>query len=257
MISSRKLFLMSLFVLACLFANSVYSDTLRVGISTGYAPVAFKNNGKITGIEADLARSVATTSGMTVQLIETPWDDLEKALNNGDIDVIMAGISITDKRQKRLDFTLPYMTIGQMVLIKADNIMSLASKVSLYSSGKRFGVEKNTTGENFVKSEFPGSKVMSFTTVKQGVKALKDNQIDYFIHDAPTIWQYTVLPKTQDKELFGLYEYMTKEPIAWAVKKGNHDLLKKLNKALSELQSRGVVKKTINHWLPITIEVGN
>ena len=178
-------------------------------------------------------------------------------MKKGDIDVVMSGVSVTQERQKRVDFVEHYMIVGQMVLIKADNIMSHSSKVAMYSVGKRFGVENKTTGQQFVEKEFPGSKIMAFKTVKQGIDALKANKVDYFVHDAPTIWQYTVLPQTQDRELFGLYEYMTREPLAWAVKKGNSQLLLKLNKALINMQSRGLVNKIINQWIPLKIEVGN
>lgn len=246
-----------IFTVSVLLGNFAFSETLRVGVSTNYVPVVFKDNGKVVGIEADLAKDVAALTGMTLSFVEIPWDNLEKALNNNKIDVVMSGVSVTEERKKRVDFTKPYMTIGQMVLIKADNIMSMASKMSMYSAGKRFGVEKNTTGEQFVTSEFASSKVLSYKSVKEGIKALKADKIDYFIHDAPTIWQYTVLPRTQDKELFGLYEYMTKEPLAWAVKKGNTRLLEKLNTALSTMQSRGLVNKAVNQWIPLTIEVGN
>ncbi|MCU7940723.1 MAG: transporter substrate-binding domain-containing protein [gamma proteobacterium symbiont of Bathyaustriella thionipta] len=247
----------SLLLISTLSGDFAYAESLRVGVSTGYPPVIFKENGKVLGIESDLAKNVGDITGMTIKFVDMPWDKLEHALNKGDIDVIMSGVSVTDKRKKRVDFTNPYMSVGQMVLINADNIMSHASKMSMYSSGKRFGVEKNTTGEKFVKSEFSGSKIYFFKTVEQGIKALKSDKVDYFIHDAPTIWQYTVLPRTQDKSLFGLYEYMTTEPLAWAVKKGNNSLLEKLNNALSTLQNKGLVIKTVNHWLPLTIEVGN
>ena len=238
------------------FINIAHSDTLRVGISTDYAPVAFKDNGKIVGIEADLAQYIGYITGMTIKLIETPWDNLEDSLNQGKIDVVMSGVSITDERKERVDFTQSYMTIGQMVLIKADNIMSLSSKMAMYSAGKRFGSVNNTTGQKFVESEFLNSQISVFNTVELGIKALKSDEIDYFVHDAPTIWQYTVMPATQDKELFGLYEYMTDEPLAWVVKKGNKALLEKLNQALSTMQSKGFVNKTINRWIPLKIEVG-
>lgn len=251
----RTILLVTLLLL--IFSASAYSETLKVGISSGYAPVAFKVNGKIVGIEADLANSIADITGMTIKLVEYPWEDLETALNAGDIDVVMSGVSVTDARKQRVDFTQPYMTVGQMVLIRADNIMSLSSKMSMYTSGRRFGVEKNTTGQQYVKSEFSGSPIFTFDSVEQGIKALKAGKIDYFVHDAPTIWQYTVMPKTQDRELFGLYEYMTKEPLAWAVKKGNKVLLDKLNQSLHTMQAKGLVNRTVNHWIPIKIEVGN
>jgi len=253
----ERTFISFILVLLIVFVNIAHSETLKVGISTNYPPVAFKDNGKISGIEAELAKNIGNITGMSIELIEIPWDNLEKALNEDKIDVVMSGVSITDDRKKRVDFTNPYMTIGQMVLIKADNIMSLSSKMSMYSAGRRFGAEKNTTGLQFIKSEFADSQIASFESVAQGITALKADKIDYFVHDAPTIWQYTVLTRTQDRELFGLYEYMTNEPLAWAIKKGNKDLLKKLNQALLIMKKKGLVNKAVNQWIPIKIEVGN
>lgn len=253
----KHLFLLFSLISCFIFASVVQAETLRVGISTGYPPVAFKDNGKFAGIEADLAQYVGQMTGMTIQMIEISWDELEQALQHGKIDVVMSGVSITDERKKRVDFVEPYMTVGQMVLIKADNIMTLSSKMAMHSAGKRFGVEKNTTGEKYAIATFSDSQLTSFDTVASGIKALKAGKIDYFVHDAPTIWQYTVLPKSQDKELFGLYEYMTNEPLAWAVKKGDKKHLEVLNQALAKMQSKGLVNKTINRWIPLKIEVGN
>ncbi len=237
-------------------SGQAYSETLRVGVSTNYPPVIFKNNGEVLGIEADLARAVGKQTGMDIKFVEMPWESLETALNDGKIDVVMSGVSVTSKRQQRVDFSKPYMVIGQMVLIKADNIMTLSSKMSMYQSGRRFGVEKNTTGQHYVNDTFHAAKIIAFDTVEQAIAALKANKIDYFVHDAPTIWKYTVLPKTQDRELFGLYEYMTEEPLAWAVKKGNTKLLEKLNSALAKLKSQGLVNRITNKWIPLRIEVG-
>ncbi len=237
--------------------SCVYSQTLAIGIATNYPPIAFKDGGKIVGIEPDLAVEIGKLTGMDIKLIDYPWNSLEKALNNGAIDVVMSGVSVTAERQKRVLFTQPYMKAGQMALIKASNIMALASKVAMYSSGKTFGVEKNTTGQLFAESAFPHSSITAYDSVDAGIHALKSGKIDYFIHDAPTIWRYSVFPKTQDKDLFGLYEYMTSEPLAWAVKKGNTKLIDKLNKALVIMQEKKSVNRIVNHWIPVTVEVGN
>lgn len=169
-----------LFLLFNLFAFFVlvslaHAETLKVGISTNYFPVAFKNNDQIIGIEADLAQYVGQTTGMEIQIIEIPWDELETALKDNRIDVVMSGVSITDKRKERVDFTNSYMTIGQMVLIKADNIMTLSSKMSMYSAGKHFGVELKTTGQKFAEKEFSHSQVSKFDSVDEGITALKSD----------------------------------------------------------------------------------
>ncbi len=119
-----------LFVLLFL-SPLVYSDTMKVGVATNYPPVIFKHDGKIVGIEADLAQSVGKETGMDIKFEEMPWESLESALNDGKIDVVMSGVSITQARQQRVDFTKPYMVIGQMVMIKADNIMTHSSKLSM------------------------------------------------------------------------------------------------------------------------------
>ncbi len=250
-------YLSGIMLLVLIFMSPlVYSDTLKVGVATNYPPVIFKHDGKIVGIEADLAQAVGKETGMDIKFEEMPWESLEKALNDGKIDVVMSGVSITQARQQRVDFTKPYMVIGQMVMIKADNIMTHSSKLSMYKAGRRFGVENNTTGQQYVNDTFHSAEIKSYPTIEEGVAALKAGEIDYFVHDAPTVWKYTVLPRTQDRELFGLYEYMTEEPLAWAVKKGNTQLRDKLNKALDKMQQQGLVQRITNKWLPLRIEVG-
>lgn len=244
-------------LLAMVISSPAVSQTLRAGVSTNYPPVIFKQNGKVAGIEADLAKAVEQETGMTIKFVEIPWEKLEAALNKDEIDVLMSGVSITPERQQRVDFTRPYMVVGQMVLIKADNIMTLSSKLSMYQTGRRFGVEKNTTGQRYVNDTFHSSEIIAFDSIDEGIAALKANKIDYFVHDAPTIWKYTVLPETQDRELFGLYEYMTKEPLAWAVKKGNTELREKLNTALEKMQQKHLVRLITNKWIPTRVEVGN
>jgi len=70
------------------------------------------------------------------------------------------------------------------------------------------------------------------------------------------VWKYTLLPGTQDMQLFGLYRPLTDEPLAWAVKKDNTDLLNELNQALKTLKERGLISRVINTWIPITVKVG-
>lgn len=233
------------------------ANALRVGIATNYPPVAFREKGKISGIEADLAQLLARQLKRQLKLVEIPWDDLEKNLNSGNVDVVMSGVSVTPERQQRMLFAEPYMSIGQMLLINADNIVSLAPKQALYAKGRRVGVEKNTTAEQFARRELVDARITAFDSVEDAIAAIKSNRIDYFMHDAPTIWHYTLVPKTQDRALFGLYQPLTSEPIAWVVKSGNQALLQELNNALGDMRRQGLVDAVINKWIPFTVEVGS
>jgi ABC-type amino acid transport substrate-binding protein len=258
----KRLFnLLCIFSLFLLNGTIVHSETLikgvlKVGISPYYPPVAFKQDNKIIGIEADLARLMAKEMHLAVKFIETPREELESALNHSTIDVVMSGVSVNQKRQMKVDFTEPYMHIGQMVIVNADNIVTHTRQGAMKNPQRIIAVKKNTTGEDYVKKTFVDNKIIAYDTIAEAVKALKEGQVDYVVHDAPTVWQYTLLPGTQDLQLFGLYQPLTNEPLAWAVKKGNRKLLNELNQALKTLKERGLVSKVINTWIPITVKVG-
>ena len=78
---------------------------LRVGIAPDYPPLAFKENGNILGVEPDLARALAHQLGVELVLVETPWEDLVPSLQQGRIDVIMSGMSVTEERSRAVSKT--------------------------------------------------------------------------------------------------------------------------------------------------------
>lgn len=239
------------------FSPTLQKGVLKVGISPNYPPVAFKQDNKFAGIEADLARLVAKEMNLSVKFVETPREQFESALKNSTVDVVMSGVSVNEKRKNRVDFTQAYMHIGQMVIINADNIASHSNQAAMNNNPQRiFAVKKNTTGEDYVKKTFVNNKIIAYDTIAQAIKALKAGQVDYVVHDAPTVWKYTLLPGTQDMQLFGLYQPLTDEPLAWAVKKGNSELLNELNQALEVLNKRGLTARVISSWIPMTVKVG-
>lgn len=242
-------------LLLCLFGCAALDDSqhqapLRVGISPGYPPIAFKQDGQLSGIEVELGRLAGERLGRDIEFREIAWGELIFALEQGDIDVIMSGMSITADRQLRVDFVTPYLTIGQMALIHRDRL-SLAEPGGITYPGRRIGVEQNTTGEIYAKSQLTQAIVQRYTSVSAGISALKKDEIDYFIHDAPTIWRYTLVPGHRDEALLGLYHPLTKESLAWAVKPGHQTLKQQLDQVVEELKADGSIKQVVDRWLPL------
>ncbi len=104
-------------------ADSGSLKTLRVGTSANYPPLTFRQDDKLVGMEIDLAEAVGKQLNVQIELTTLPLEELIPALNNDKIDVIMSGLSITEARSRKALFTDPYMEIGQMGIIRIDDLV--------------------------------------------------------------------------------------------------------------------------------------
>ncbi len=227
---------------------------INVGMSTNYAPLAFEKEGVVQGVEVDFANSLGEALNAKINIKKYSWEALFDALDSGEIDVVMSGVSITEKRKGIMLFTEPFMKIGQMAVIRSENAALLSSKQQLMSGRFRVGYSLNTTGQQYVVESLTSAKQIGFPTVNDGIEALLNKDIDYFIHDAPTVWRLTS-SYPSDERLFGLYTPLTKEYLAWAVKKGNTELQQELNDVLGVWKKDGFLTKTLNKWIPVAVVV--
>ncbi len=226
-------------------------STLRVGIAANYPPLAFKEDGKLTGAEVDLAHMLARELDVKVELVETPWKSLIPDLAAGKIDVIMSGLSITPERQKLVSFADSYGTISQMALLRAADYDRLRDEGARNSPATRIGAVGGTTGEQYVRSHDPLAQIKTFPSVDDGVEALRSGQIDVFVHDAPAIWRVTSAPGRRERELRGRYVPLTNEKLAWAVRKQDDQLRRRLNAALAKWEADGQLDLVGARWIPV------
>lgn len=243
-------------VSSVVFSASTYAaEPLIVGVNPFYKPLAFKVGEQLTGIDPSMALIVGKVLSRDIQFKELDFEALIPALKNGDIDVIMSGLSITDERKQQIDFTEPYLKIGQMAIISMANIGRLSFPGALYDPGRIIAVEPGTTGETFSKEVLTTAKFKYFDTPAEAFNALRDGSVDFFIHDAPTSWK--IAQSSEYSDLISLYRPLTTEHLAWAVKKGNTSLLADLDKALQTLTENGTVSLIQNRFMPVKIEVKN
>lgn len=224
---------------------------LRVGVSLTYAPLIFENDGQIVGIEADLARLVGKALGRRIHFERYPFPELIGALERGEVDVIMSGMSITPERDERVRFTIPYMQVGQLALIRSSDIARFGRIHLIRRPGARIGYKRSTTGERFVATQLTRSRSFAFDSVDAGVRSLRAGRIDYFIHDAPTVWRLAGDPTSRD--LQGLYHPLTDEHLAWAVRSDNTELLRLLNTALAHFKREGLIEPIVDRWIPVRV----
>ncbi|MCB1696242.1 MAG: transporter substrate-binding domain-containing protein [Halioglobus sp.] len=248
---TRKSLLAMLLLLGS--SMTMAADALRVGLSPDYPPLAFQQDGQIVGVEADNARAVGEIIGRKISLLSMPFEKLMPALLAGEIDVIMSGFSVTGERSAQVLFTDSYMLVGQMAILHRDKIARFAQPWSIYRPGVRVGVEPGTTGAAYAERELKEAEVKFYQDSAAAFAGLRADEIDLYIHDAPTSWQLAT--SRENADLISLYSPMTEEMLAWAVRPGDDVLAGELNRALRVMKTNGTLQYILNRWIPVRVEV--
>jgi ABC-type amino acid transport substrate-binding protein len=244
-----------LLFLACFFfvALAPAAEVLRVGLSPDYPPLQYKQGERLVGLEPDNATAVGKILGRPVALFEYSFDELIPALQQGRVDVIMSGFSVTAQRAEQVMFAEPYIQVGQMAIMHQSKLGSFSQPWAIYREGVRVGVEPGTTGAAFAQRELGDAQIIYQADAEEAFAALRADKIDLYVHDAPTSWR--LANSTENQDLISLYSPLTQENLAWAVRQGEHELLADLNGALALMRSNGTLSYIINRWIPVQIQV--
>lgn len=228
---------------------------LRVGLEAGYMPFEMRDKkGNIIGFDVDLARLMAKTMGVRLTLVNTQWDGIIPALLTDKFDVLMGGMTITAERNLQVNFSDPYITIGQSVLLNR----RLADTVTVYSqlddSRYTIATKLGTTGDIAAKRFLPRARIKSFESEADATMEVRNGRADAFVYDLP----YNVVYSAQFPEaLVHLKEPFTREDLGWAVRKGDPDFLNWLNNFLREIRNDGVYEALYRKWFENTAWLAN
>ena len=223
------------------------NGSLRVGMTTNFPPIIFTIDGKPSGVEVDLALRLGDSLRRPVRFIELGWNEQIPALLAGKIDIIMSGMSITEARRVRINFTEPYLKAGLATAMRAEDASRFDSPRNIQEADVTVGAMVNTTGDAFVQRNFPNAIRIAFRTMRDVVYALKNRRIDLFIHDAPAIaW----LVSENEAELKGFWQLWNIEYLGWGLRREDRDFLASLNSILTQWKNDGTLDKVLNQWVP-------
>ncbi len=186
---------------------------------------------------------------MVVQFVEVPWDQQIDYLTAGKTDIVMSGMTITQARSALVDFSRPYLRSGQILLVRMEDRRRFATGVdSLLNTNYRIGTVADTVSDFFVTTAINGANEIVFKTSQEAVDALIAKDIDAFVYDAPIVCYYAA--RHQNDKLIPVLTMATEEYIGWAVRKGDAELLAKVNGFLDTMTSQGALQEEINYWIP-------
>lgn len=208
-----------------------------VGTDAAYAPFEFQNEkGEIVGFSIDLLQAVAAKGGFEVKFVNTPWEGIFNALQQGDRDLLISSITITDERKQTMDFSTPYFDAYQLIAVKG------SSKVAKFDDLKKLkvGVQTGTTGDEVV-TKLQGknsANVKRFESTPLALKELEAGGVDAVVADNGVVINYVTNNaaanfKTVSDSAFAPEQY------GIAVKKGNAELLEKVNKGIAAIKADG------------------
>ena len=232
--------------LALVFAGAAQAQNkeLVVGSSATYRPFAYETPSKeIVGYDVDIIKAVALKAGLQIKIINTPWTGIFAALNNGDVDVVISGVTINDKRRQSYDFTAPYFEARQLIAVSKDS--SVKSLKDL--AGKKIAVVTGSTADDIASREFGKTNpdIRRFENTPIIVSELANGGVDAAIGDNGVIafrtQEHKQLKTVGDpgfpKEYFGI-----------VVKQGNKTLLDKLNAGLAAVKADGSYAQIYKKW---------
>ncbi|MGD6969309.1 transporter substrate-binding domain-containing protein [Rossellomorea vietnamensis] len=221
--------------------------TYTVGTDTTYPPFEFEEGGEYKGIDIDLINAIAEEEGFEIELKPMDFGGIIPALQADQLDVAIAGMSITDDRKEKVDFSDPYFDAGLTLVVSEDN-NDITSIEDL--EGKTVAVKNGTTGADKaeeLKDEVGIAEIRQFNDSPSMFQEVANGNADVLIEDYPVI-AYQI--KTKDLGLKTVGDRLNGDQYGIAVLKGeNQELLEKINSGLQKLRDSGEYDEIINTYL--------
>jgi polar amino acid transport system substrate-binding protein len=215
-----------------------------VGSDISFAPFEFidEDTREYVGFDIDLINAIAKAANINIEIKNVPFDRLVPSLRSTEIDAIISAMTITEHRQKVMNYTEPYLDSGLCIVVNANNN---AIQNGTQLAGKTVAVLAGTYAQQYVVEQQLGADVRAFDTLNEVLTALKNNQVDAFIdHDIYTISGIDL----EKNQLKTVGERLTKESFGIAVRLDDTKLLHKLNQGLNKIIESGEYTEIHNKW---------
>ncbi len=242
--------------------QSASAETLRVGMECTYAPFNFKNaDGKLDGYDVDVAKGVAGIIGADLEFVCQKWSGMIPALLANKFDLVVASMSITDKRLEKMDFSQPYrISVGRLVGKKNAglNLFDDAGKpIAANFAGVKVGLERASTYASWFEAVLPDADVALYDTNESLYLDLVNGRTDiimtnpmkaylkFLSKDDGAGFEF-VSPQVDERKFFGI-------GVGIGLRKGNEALKVRLNGALKTLTEDGSLEKYSRKYFPFAI----
>ncbi len=214
--------------------------TLVMATNAEFPPYEYYEDGDIVGIDVEIAKAIAAKLGMELQIEDMAFDAIIPAVTSGKADFGAAGMTVTEERQRSVEFTDTYANSNQVAIVKEDSDITGSDALA----GKIIGVQLGTTGDALA-TEIKDATVERYNKGLEAVQSLTQGKIDAVVIDQATAEAF--VKKTEGIKI--LEEKMSEEEYAIAIKKGNMELVEKMNGAIKELKEEGKIDEIVAKYM--------
>lgn len=212
----------------------------QVGTDAAYPPFEKMEADKITGFDIEVIQAIADAAGIKIEVKNTGWDPLFDGIDKGTVDIGISAITITDERKQKYDFSEPYFEANQLILLPEDSPITKLEELK----GKKIGVQSATTGEQVVKKAFGDTYegLKGYVDTPSAVDDFFNGRVDAVVADNAVLQDYA--KKVTDKKYKLVKDDSFEvENYGIMVKKGNTDVLNKVNQGLKTIKENGKLQE--------------
>jgi polar amino acid transport system substrate-binding protein len=202
-------------------------------------------NKEIVGFDIDVMKAAAEAAGFTVEFKNTAWDGIFAGLASNKYDAVMSSVTITEERKQNMDFSVPYINAGQVLVVRSD---TKGVKVLADMKGKAVGAQIGTTGA-FEIEKVEGVTLKTYDELGLAIQDLVNARVDGVVADTPIAADYALQNPDYKGTLKIVGEPFTEELYGVAVRKGNTEVLEAINAGLEKVIGTSTYRKLEDKWL--------
>ena len=222
--------------------ESTGREKLIMGTNAAFPPYEYYEGDQIIGIDAEVGALIAEKLDMDFEIKDMDFGGIISAVQNGVVDIGMAGMTVNEERLLQVNFSTSYAKGVQVVIVKEGS--SIATLDDL--AGKLIGVQEATTGDIYATDDFGEENVKRYQNGAAAVAALQSGIVDAVIIDNEPAKAFV----ETNEGLVILETAYAEEDYAIAVAKDNTELLERINAALAELTADGSIDAIVSKYIP-------
>jgi polar amino acid transport system substrate-binding protein len=246
----KKLLLFAILIAMTMSFGSLIDEVkergvLRVGQDAGYMPLYGTNpDGDRIGLEVEILEKMAEILGVKLEFVIVNWDGIIPALVSNKFDVIWSAMTITPERALRVNFSDPYLTVGQIILYNSDKYSTAPDAEDLNNPEVKIAVQLGSTGAEAANRLLPEAEIYMFETIDEAAFQVASGRADAMIFDS--IYARFMAKKYDQLEV--TEDLLTREDFGVAIPKGDFETLQWLNTFIQWIKTTGTLAELENYW---------
>lgn len=240
---------------AALTGTTFSMDKIRIGTEGAYPPFNFKDaSGELKGFDIDIAKALCEEMKAECTFVAQDWDGIIPALLANKYDAIIASMSITEERKKKVDFSEKYYSTPPALIAPKETDLTATDPTAL--KGKTIGAQSATTHATFLEDKYTDATIKLYATQDEANADLAAGRVDAVAADSVVLGEYLKTDAGSGAKMVGMMENDPKyfgDGAGVAVRKGEDELREKFNKAIAAIRENGKYKEINDKYFEFSV----